>query len=76
MYGMKRTTVYLTDDLRSAVKRVARSEGVSEASVIRDAIAGYTAARARPRPRLGIFDSGKPWLSEDTEAALEGFGSD
>ena len=35
MYGMKRTTIYLPDDLKEALERTAAAEGRSEAEVVR-----------------------------------------
>jgi hypothetical protein len=35
---MEKTTVYLPDDLKAAVKRAAAQQGVSEAEVIRASI--------------------------------------
>jgi predicted DNA-binding protein len=37
MYGMKKTTVYLPEDLKSALGRVAAQKGRSEAELIREA---------------------------------------
>lgn len=70
IYGMARkTTVYLPDDLKAAVERDARRLGLSEAEVIRRAIAG---AVQRPRPRVGIIE-GEP-IAERVDELLSGFG--
>lgn len=75
MYGMRRTTVYLTDDLTAALERTARAQGRSKAEVIRSAIASATAGEARPSPRLPLFDSGDPTLAERVDAELAaGYG--
>lgn len=75
MYGMRRTTVYLPDDLKAALERSARAQGKSEAEVIRTAIAAATSAEAPPRPRLPLFDSGDATLAERVDAELAaGFG--
>lgn len=68
---MRKTTVYLPDDLKEALEREARRRGVAEAEVIREALA---AAVARPAPRAGIFESREP-LAARAEELLEGFGS-
>lgn len=74
MYGMKRTTVYLPDELKAALERTAAAQGRSEAAVIRGAIAAATAGQA-PRPRLPLFDSGDPTLTERVDELLAaGFG--
>lgn len=75
MYGMKRTTVYLPDELKAALERTAAAEGRSEADVLRRALAVATSAHAHPAPRLPLFDSGDPTLAERVDAELAaGFG--
>src|SRR5918994_7758696 len=70
IYGIPhKTTIYLPDELKAAVEGEARRRGVSEAEVMRQAIAG---AVARPRPRFGIVD-GEP-MAERVEELLAGFG--
>jgi len=39
MYDVKRTTVYLPDELKAALERTAAAQGRSEAEVIRSALA-------------------------------------
>jgi Arc/MetJ-type ribon-helix-helix transcriptional regulator len=46
MYGMKRTTVYLPDDLKAALERTAAAEGKSEAEVVRAALSAATEEHA------------------------------
>lgn len=75
MYGMRRTTIYLPDDLKAALERTAARAGVSEAEVVRTAIAEATAEDASPRPRIPLFDSGDPALAERVDEELAaGFG--
>ena len=64
-----KTTIYLPDDLKSAIEREARRRGCSEAQVIRDAV---TEAVSRPRPRAGLIDA-EP-LAERVDELLAGFG--
>jgi hypothetical protein len=45
-YGMKRTTVYLPDDLKAAPERTAAAEGKSEAEVVRAALSAATEEHA------------------------------
>jgi Arc/MetJ-type ribon-helix-helix transcriptional regulator len=71
---MRRTTVYLPDDLKAKLERVARDGRRSEADVIREAIEHYTATAVRPRPRLPLLESGQPDLAERVDEALAGFG--
>ena len=70
MYGMiRKTTIYLPDHLKAAVEREAARLGLSEAEVIRRAIAANI---ERPKPRGGLF-SAEPFASRVDEL-LEGFG--
>ncbi len=75
IYGMKRTTVYLPEDLKAALERTALAQGKTEAEVVRVAVASATAEHAYPPPRLPLFDSGDPTLAERVDEELaEGFG--
>jgi hypothetical protein len=75
MYGMKRTTIYLPDELKAALERTAAAEGKSEAEIVRSAVASATAEHAHPRPRLPLFESGDPTLAERVDEELaDGFG--
>jgi len=68
---MHKTTVYLDEDVRKAVKATARLRGVSEAQVIRDSIrAGVSPAR--PAPRSALF-AAEP-MAERADELLAGFG--
>ena len=74
MYGMRKTTVYLPDELKLALERAALASGRSEAELIREGVE-YVASRAeRPRPRLPLFDSGDPTLAERVDELLDGYG--
>jgi predicted transcriptional regulator len=64
-----KTTVYLPAELKKAVERSARLHSISEAEVIRRAIA---AAVESPRPTAGLLDA-EPFASR-MEDLLEGFG--
>lgn len=70
---MVKTTIYLDDELRTAVKKAAARRGVSEAEVIRSSI--RAAVLDRPRPRGGLFAS-RQRLSDQVDELLDGFGSD
>ena len=48
---MKKTTLYLTEELDRALKEAAHRTGRPEAGLIREALATYLLAEARPRPR-------------------------
>jgi len=69
---MEKTTVYLPDDLKAQLKRTALLRGVSEATVIRDAIR-VAVSDNRPRPRGGLYAGSEP-IAERADGLLEGFG--
>ena len=69
---MEKTTLYLPDDLKAVIKRVAAQQGVSEAEVIRQSLR-QVLGDARPRPRGGVFSSGQP-IARRAEELLAGFG--
>lgn len=64
-----KTTVYLPDDLKSALELEARRRGCSEAQVIRDAVAQVV---RRPRPNAGLLDE-EP-IADRVDEYLAGFG--
>ena len=73
---VEKTTVYLPAPLKRALKHKARSEGRSEAEVIRQAIAAATEpySEGAPEPRLG-FITGPGNIAERVDELLaEGFG--
>ena len=74
MYGMKKTTVYLPDELKADLERAAGDMGRSEAELIRDALRSLLEERRPPRPKVPLFDSGDPTLAERVEEELEGRG--
>lgn len=74
IYGMRKTTVYIPDELKKALGQVALARGVSEAEVIREALRALASRATPPRPRLPLFKSGKPRLAEQADEALSGFG--
>jgi len=75
MYGMRRTTIYLPDELKAALERTAAAQGRSEAEVVRSAVAAATSEQSHPRPSLPLFDSGDATLAERVDEELAaGFG--
>lgn len=63
--------MYLSGDIKAAVKRAARVRGTSEAEVIRESL--RSALRAdRPRPSIG-FLRGEP-IASRVDELLDGFG--
>lgn len=76
VYGMRKTTIYLPDDLKLALERLAAQRGSSEAEVVREALAMMVEKTARPRPRLPLMSTGLGCSSvaERSEELLAGFG--
>jgi hypothetical protein len=66
-----KTTVYLPDDLKFALARIACARGESEAEVIRLAIQSLVDAEPRPRPRGGII-SGPGNIARNVDELLKG----
>lgn len=79
MYGVKRTTVYLPEDLKARLEAAASKAGATEAEVIREALEAELRLRERPPLRLPLFESrGSPSDSARRvdEILAEGFGRD
>ncbi|MDR1393636.1 MAG: ribbon-helix-helix domain-containing protein [Bifidobacteriaceae bacterium] len=68
-----KTTIYLDDDIRSAIRFAAVDQRLSEAEVIRRALRSSLTEVDLPAPQGGVFDGGQSidWESDD---ALRGFG--
>ncbi|MEW6638173.1 MAG: ribbon-helix-helix protein, CopG family [Actinomycetota bacterium] len=72
---MKKTTVYLPDELKAELERVAGEASKSEAELIREAIGRLLRESGPPKPRLPLFDSGDAALAERVDEELaRGFG--
>lgn len=72
---MHKTTIYLPDDLRMALRRMARIRRRSEADLVREAIANLTKCTEAPEPRLPLFRASGPPIAERVDEELaEGFG--
>lgn len=72
---MTKTTVYLPEDLKKALTRLARQRRCSEAELLREAVARLTSTAEAPAPRLPLFRASGPAIADDVDRALEGFGS-
>jgi hypothetical protein len=76
MYGVRRTTIYLPDDLKAALERTAAANGTTEAEVVRGALSAATQEHAHPEPRIPLFASGDATLAERVDEELAaGFGT-
>ena len=71
---MNKTTVYLPEDLKQSLRRMAAVSGRSEADLIREAVATWVRGSGQPRPRGQLFRSGVSSLAEHADEALSGFG--
>jgi hypothetical protein len=76
IYGMKRTTVFLPEELKAKLERAAAARGRSEADLIREGVRLVLAEREPPKPTIPLFSSGMPGIAERIDEALEGFGEE
>lgn len=74
MGGMRKTTVYVPDRLKSQLARAAEASGRSEADLTREGIELVSGRVAGAEPRLPLFASGDPHLAERVDEHLAGFG--
>lgn len=77
MYVVRRTTIYLPDDLKRRLEAVARDERRTEADVIREALEEALSRRPFRPPQVPLFaPTGRPsdW-AERVDELLEGFGA-
>ncbi|HEY2653188.1 MAG TPA: CopG family transcriptional regulator [Solirubrobacteraceae bacterium] len=71
---MRKTTVYLPDDLKAQLARAATEAGRSEAALIREGIELVSGQVAGAEPQLPLFASGDPDFAERVDEHLVGFG--
>jgi hypothetical protein len=77
MYGMKRTTVYLPELLKSRLTVAAHAAGKSEAELIREGVQLVVERELAPPPRLPVINSGLPGIAHRVDEELaKGFGED
>jgi hypothetical protein len=76
IYGMKKTTLYLPDELKAALVGKAQLERKSEAEVIRGALLIATAGCSQfaPLPRIPDWDGDGTVAQRVDELLAEGFG--
>ena len=77
---MNKTTVYLSDELKATLARVAKETGRSEAEVIRVGIELAAEKCMPPMPTMNIHVSDDPHfaekVAENIDQYLVGFGKD
>jgi hypothetical protein len=73
---MKKTTLYLPDDLKKRIEAVARQQQRPEADVIREAIADAVRRPGAPPPRVPLTGRGlgDPTVADRVDELLENFG--
>ena len=74
---MKKTTIYLPDDLKKKVEEMAKQEKKSEADIIRDAVSSAVEMkRVYPKPRIPLpgMKLGDPTIAERAGDLMDGFG--
>jgi len=72
---MRKTTVYLPEELKRALAKAARRRGVSEAELLREAVARVANEAETPAPILPLFRGKGRAIAQDIDRALEGFGT-
>ena len=75
MYGMRKTTVYLDEEMKHALERAASTSGRSEAELIREAVGRLVAEIEPPRPRLPLYRGDGDPIARTVDDHMEGFGT-
>jgi predicted transcriptional regulator len=77
VYGVRRTTVYLPDELKARLEQAAQEERRTEAEIIRESLEAALARRARPVPRIPLVSTGlgRSDAAERVDDLLDGFGA-
>lgn len=68
MYGVRRTTIYLPDEMKRAIEREAGRRGVTEAEVIRGAVEEHFRTTPGRRRIVPVFPEG---LGEDIAGRVD-----
>jgi len=73
---MAKAVIHLSvpEDLKADLERVARDEGRSEEELILESVRRVVEFRRPAAPRIPLFESGDPTLSERADDLLAGFG--
>ncbi len=77
MYGMLKTTVYLPEDLKASLQRLAAEQGRSEAEIIRESIRAVVGDCPPPKPKVPLVTQalGDSTAAERVDELLDGFGA-
>ena len=73
---MVKTTLYMPRELKAALERLAEERRVSEATLVREALAEKIDREIRPRPRVPLLADGlgDSTIAERVDELLEEFG--
>lgn len=69
-----KTTIYLPDELKRELERIAEAQGRSEADIIREGIRLAIDKCAPPMPTLWTFSANDPDFIDRIDELLDGFG--
>ena len=71
---MRKKTIYITDELKEQLETLAKSEGRSEAELIREILSNALAGHSRPEPQVPLpgLRLGDPNVAERVDQLLEG----
>jgi hypothetical protein len=72
--AMFKTTVYLSDELKAGLNRIAAETRRSEADIIREGIRLAIAQHTPPAPTIPIFVNEDPHFAQQVDEHLPGFG--
>jgi hypothetical protein len=69
---MHKTTLYLDDQTRHALRSLAAHAGCTQTHILREAVAHYAVALAADSlpPGIGAYRSGQPGLAANTRATV------
>ena len=70
MGALKKTSIYLDEELDQALARRAAEDGITKAELIRRQLQTAVARPRRPRISVGLFDSGLGDLARNDEKYL------
>lgn len=75
---LKKTSIYLDEELDQGLARKAAEEGVTKAEYIRRTLSSAVEKRRRPMPKgIGIIKGPVPHdLARNAEKYMDGFGED
>jgi len=75
---LKKTSIYLDDELDQGLARRAAEEGITKAELIRRTLDAIVHRPSRPKPSVAVFASGRADVSENVDRYLAetGFGEE